>query len=105
LLGLYDVWHCHDKAVILLPVGMDVFCEVHHNASTELHSTMQNSRFHHDSENALRVLPENPQNTVSITFPADGATLTFWLKVNLDVSIALKRALIRVGSDAPIRTQ
>jgi hypothetical protein len=29
LLGLYELWHCHDKAVPLLPVGLDVFCELH----------------------------------------------------------------------------
>jgi hypothetical protein len=41
---------------------------------------------------------------VSITFLADGTlvTLNFWLEVNWDVSIALKYALIQVGSDAPM---
>jgi hypothetical protein len=61
LLGLYGVWHCHDEAVPLLTVGLDVFCELHSEASTELHSTMQNSHFHHASENWLTVLPENPK--------------------------------------------
>jgi hypothetical protein len=61
LLGLYGVWYCHDEAVALLPVGLDVFCELHFKASTELHSTMQNSHFHHTSENGLTVLPENPK--------------------------------------------
>jgi hypothetical protein len=28
LLGLYGVWHFHDE-VPLLPVGLDVFCELH----------------------------------------------------------------------------
>jgi hypothetical protein len=40
LLGLYEVWHCHDEAVLLLPVGLEVFCELYPEASTELHSTM-----------------------------------------------------------------
>jgi hypothetical protein len=40
--------------------------------------------------------PWEPQNTVSINFPADGV----W--VYCDVSIALKHALIRVGGDAPM---
>jgi hypothetical protein len=51
LLGLYEVWHCHDEAVPLLPVGLDVFCKLHPEASTGLHSTMQHSHFHHASEN------------------------------------------------------
>jgi hypothetical protein len=71
LLGLYGVWHCHDEVVPLLPVGLEVFCELHHEASTELHTTMQNSHFHHSSENELTVLLQNP----SITFPADGVIL------------------------------
>jgi hypothetical protein len=37
LLGLYGVWQCHDEAVPLLPVGPEVFCELHPEASTELH--------------------------------------------------------------------
>jgi hypothetical protein len=61
LLGLYGVWHCHDEAVPLLPAGLDVFCELHPEASTELHSTMQISHFRHASENWLPVLPENPK--------------------------------------------
>jgi hypothetical protein len=44
---------------------------------------MQNSLFHHASENGLTVFPENP-------------------KLNWDVSLALKHALIRVGSDEPM---
>jgi hypothetical protein len=59
LLGLYGVWHCHEKAVPLLPVGLDVFCELHPEASTELHGMMQNSHFHHASENGLTAHPEN----------------------------------------------
>jgi hypothetical protein len=49
LLGLYGLWHCHGETVPLLLVSMDVFCESHPKASTELHSTMQNSHFHHAS--------------------------------------------------------
>jgi hypothetical protein len=33
LLGLYVVSQCHE-AVLLLPVGLDVFCELHPEAST-----------------------------------------------------------------------
>jgi hypothetical protein len=51
LLGLREVWHCHDEAVPLLPVGLDAFCELYSKASAELHRTMQNSHFHHTSEN------------------------------------------------------
>jgi hypothetical protein len=61
LLGLYGVWHCHDEAVPILPVGLDVFCELHPEALTEFHSTMQNSRFNHTSENWLTVLSEIPK--------------------------------------------
>jgi hypothetical protein len=61
LLWLYEVWHCHYEAVPFLPVGLDVFCKLLPEASTELHSTMQNSHFHHTTENGLRVLPENPK--------------------------------------------
>jgi hypothetical protein len=60
---------------------------------------IQNSHFHHASENGLTVCPENPKNITRITFPADG---TFWLKVNWDVSIALKHAFIQVGSNTPM---
>jgi hypothetical protein len=78
LLGLYGVWHCHDEAVPLLQVGLDVFCELHPKASTELHSTRQNSHFHHTSKDGLRVLPENPKTRkVSITFLAYVVTLKF----------------------------
>jgi hypothetical protein len=35
--GLYGVWHC-DETVPCLPVGLDVFCEFHPEASTERHS-------------------------------------------------------------------
>jgi hypothetical protein len=62
-----------------LPFGLEVFCELHPEASTELHSTMQNSHFYNTSENGLTVLPET-KNTVSITFPADGMTLHFWVE-------------------------
>jgi hypothetical protein len=41
LLGLYGVWHLHDEAILLLPVGLDVFCKLYPEASTELHSKMQ----------------------------------------------------------------
>jgi hypothetical protein len=61
LLGLYVVWHCHYEVVPLLPVGLDVFCELHTEASTELHSTMQNSHLYHASGNGLTVLSERPQ--------------------------------------------
>jgi hypothetical protein len=61
LLGLYGVWHCHDEAVPLLPVGLDVFCELRPEASTELYTMMQNLHFHRASENGLTVLPENPK--------------------------------------------
>jgi hypothetical protein len=57
LLGLYGVWHCHDEAVPLLPVGLDSFCELHPKASTELHSMIQNSHFHHTSENGKHNIP------------------------------------------------
>jgi hypothetical protein len=66
LLGLYGVWHYHDEALPLLPVGLEVFCELHPEASTELNSTMQSSHSHHES-----------QNTVCIAFPAGGLTLNF----------------------------
>jgi hypothetical protein len=56
---LYRVWHCHDEAVPLLPVGLDIFCELLLEASTEFHCTTQNSHFHNASENGLTVLPEN----------------------------------------------
>jgi hypothetical protein len=59
LLRLYGVWHCHDEAVPFLPVSVEVFCELCLEASTELHSTMQDSHFHPTSENGLTVLPEN----------------------------------------------
>jgi hypothetical protein len=59
LLMLYGVWHFRDEAVPLLPIGLDVFCEFHPEASTELHSMMQNSHFYHASENGLTVLLEN----------------------------------------------
>jgi hypothetical protein len=58
--GLYGFWHCHDEAVLLLPVGLDVYCKFHPEAPTEIHSMMQNSHFHDASENGLTVLPENP---------------------------------------------
>jgi hypothetical protein len=80
LLGLYGVSHCHDEAVLFLSVGLDVFCELHPEASTELHSMIQNSHCHHTSENGLTVLPENPKNTISITFLADGVTVNFSVK-------------------------
>jgi hypothetical protein len=59
LLELYEVWYCHDEAVRLVHVGVDVSCGLHHEASTELHSTMQKSHFHHASESELTVLLEN----------------------------------------------
>jgi hypothetical protein len=60
LLRLYAFWHCHD-VVPLLPVGLEVFCELHLEASTELHGMLQNSYFHHASETGLAALPENPK--------------------------------------------
>jgi hypothetical protein len=39
-LGLYGIWYCHDEAVPLLLVDLDVFCELHPKASTELYSRM-----------------------------------------------------------------
>jgi hypothetical protein len=45
-----------DEAVPLLSVGLDVVCELHPEASTQLHSTMQNSHFHRACENGLAVL-------------------------------------------------
>jgi hypothetical protein len=84
LFGLYGAWHCHDEAVSLLPFGLEVFCELHPKASTELHSMVQNSHFHHASENVLTVFPENSKtSTVNITFPADGVTLNFLLEGEL----------------------
>jgi hypothetical protein len=56
VLGLCEVWHCHDEAVPLLPVGLDIFCKLHPEASTELQNMKQNSHFHHASENGLTVL-------------------------------------------------
>jgi hypothetical protein len=53
LLGLCGVWHCHDEAVPLLPVALDVFCELHLETSIELlHSAIHSSHFHHASEKA-----------------------------------------------------
>jgi hypothetical protein len=40
--GLDGVGHFHDEAVPLLLVGLDVFCELHTEIATELHSKMQN---------------------------------------------------------------
>jgi hypothetical protein len=61
LFRLYGVQQCHDEAVPLLPVGLEVFCELHSDALTELHSMMQNSsHFHHAYKNGLTLLPENP---------------------------------------------
>jgi hypothetical protein len=98
LLGLYGVWHCHDEAVPFSPVRLDIFFELHPEASTELHSTMQNSHFHHASENGLTVLQKNPK-TVSITFPADGITLNFLVvrEGERGCFIALKHTLIQGG--------
>jgi hypothetical protein len=61
LLRLYGAWHCHDEAVPFLPFGLEFFCELHPEASTELHSTMRHSHFHHASINGLTVLAENPK--------------------------------------------
>jgi hypothetical protein len=60
-LGLYWVWNYHDEAVLFLLVGLDIFYELHPKASTQLYSMIQNSHFHHISENGLTVLPENPK--------------------------------------------
>jgi hypothetical protein len=59
IFGLYGVPHCHDEAVLLLPVGLEVFCKFHPETSAELQSTMQNSHFHLFSENGLTVLSDN----------------------------------------------
>jgi hypothetical protein len=61
-LGLYGVWQCHDEAVLLLPVGLDVFCELHPETSTEFHSKMQSSHFYHTAENGLTVLLTIPKH-------------------------------------------
>jgi hypothetical protein len=53
--------YCRDEAVPLLPVGLNVYCEMNPEASTELHSMMQNSHFNHTSENVLTTLHENPK--------------------------------------------
>jgi hypothetical protein len=42
-LGLHGVWCYYDEAVPLLPVGLEVFCVLHPEASAELDITMQNS--------------------------------------------------------------
>jgi hypothetical protein len=63
LLGLYGLCHCRDEVVTLLPGGLEVFCELHSEASKELHGTMQNLYFHHASENELIVLPEIPKTS------------------------------------------
>jgi hypothetical protein len=55
LFGLYGIWHCHDEAVPLLPVGLDVFCELNPETSTE----ETEFTFHHASEYGLTVLHEN----------------------------------------------
>jgi hypothetical protein len=49
--------------------------------------------------------PWESQNTVNITFPADGVTLNFFVEQegelgHLFIYIALKHALILIGSDA-----
>jgi hypothetical protein len=59
--GLCGVWLCHDEAVPLLPVGLEVFCELHPEVPTELYSKIQNSHFHYSSENGLTLLPEEPK--------------------------------------------
>jgi hypothetical protein len=75
LLELYGFWHCYDEEVPLLPAGLDIFWELHPEASTELHSTMQNSCSPQASESGANSTPWESQNPVSITFPADGITL------------------------------
>jgi hypothetical protein len=54
------MWNYYDEALPLVPVGPDIFCELHPEASTEPHTMMQNSHFHWASGNGLTVLPENP---------------------------------------------
>jgi hypothetical protein len=61
LLGLYETWRYYNEAVLLLPVGLDVFCKLNLEVSPELYSTMQNSDFHHASKNGLTVFSENPK--------------------------------------------
>jgi hypothetical protein len=58
LLGMRGIWHCHGEAVPLLPVGLDVFCEMHSEDLTEPQSKMHDSDFHRASENEVRVLNE-----------------------------------------------
>jgi hypothetical protein len=45
LFGLYGVWHFHDKAVLILPVGLDVSCELHPDTSTELLQYLYDAEF------------------------------------------------------------
>lgn len=47
--------------LLLNAVGLDNFSEFHPESSTVLHSIMQNSHFHHATENWLTLLPKNPK--------------------------------------------
>jgi hypothetical protein len=67
------------KQYPLLPVGLDVFCKLHPEASTELHSMMQKSDFHPSSSNGLTVfrIPKHgkhnlPSRRVTLNFLVEG---------------------------------
>jgi hypothetical protein len=64
------------KQYLSCQLALVFFSELHPEASTEVCSMLQNSHFHHASENGLTVLPKNPR----ISFPADGITLNFLVK-------------------------
>jgi hypothetical protein len=61
LIKLYQVWYYQAEAVPFLPFALEVFCELHPEASIEFYSMMQNSHFLCSSENGLTVLPEDPK--------------------------------------------
>jgi hypothetical protein len=65
LLRLYGVWHCHDKAVPILPAGLDVFYKLHPEPSTELHSMMQNSYLKTGKQYSLRIPKHGKHNLPS----------------------------------------
>jgi hypothetical protein len=56
---------------------------MHPETSTELHSTIQNSHFHHTSEKWANSTPRESENEVSITFPSDGITLKIFVEGEL----------------------
>jgi hypothetical protein len=69
LVELYGALH-YDDEVPLLPVGLDVFYELHPEASIKFHSTMQNSHFHHALENILTVLRKDSKTQALLNFPS-----------------------------------